>query len=389
MTTKVLCVDDERSVLDGYRRALRKKYQITIAVGPEEGLKELQNNGPFAVVVSDMRMPVMNGAEFLARVKKLEPDTVRIILTGYADAETAVAAVNEGGLFRFLTKPCPPEHLALALDDALEHHRLVRAEKELLERTLHGSVELLTETLSLTNPAAFSQAARIGSIVELLVKRLKLPDAWQYSVAAMLSQIGCVTLPLDLVEKVHAGGDLNPEERDAFSTHPKVAAKLLRKVPRLEPVAAMVEGQQSSRALAGKSGSEFEASPERIGAQLLRVAMSFDRRMNAGASANKAIHALKRRPESFTPRIVAGLEGIDFVEQWAVTKELSLRQLREGMKLEQDVRAESGLLLIAKGHIVTYTVLNKLRQFSTRMSIPQPIRVRLRSVVAQPSKRAS
>ena len=389
MTARVLCVDDERSVLDGYRRALRKKYQITIAVGPEEGLKELQDNGPFAVVVSDMRMPVMNGAEFLARVKKLEPDTVRIILTGYADAETAVAAVNEGGLFRFLTKPCPPEHLALALDDALEHHRLVRAEKELLERTLHGSVELLTETLNLTNPAAFSQAARIGSIVELLVKRLNLPEAWQYSVAAMLSQIGCVTLPLDLVEKVHAGGDLNSDERDAFATHPKVAAKLLRNVPRLEPVAAMVEGQQSSRALAGKPGSEFEASPERIGAQLLRVAMSFDRRMNAGASAKKAIHDLKRRPESFTPRIVAGLEGIDFVEQWAVTKELSLRQLREGMKLEQDVRAESGLLLIAKGHIVTYTVLNKLRQFSTRMSIPQPIRVRLRSVVAQPSKRAS
>lgn len=389
MSEKILCVDDEQSVLDGYRRALRKKFELTIAVGPEEGLRLLRDEGPFAVVVSDMRMPVMNGAEFLAQARRIDPDAVRLILTGYADTATAVAAVNEGGLFRFLTKPCPPEQLALALDDALEHHRLLNAEKDLLERTLKGCVEILSETLSLTNPAAFSQGARIASIVDLVVQKLGLPNAWQYSVAAMLSQIGCVTLPLDLVEKVHSGAALDKSDRESFETHPQTAARLLRNVPRLEPIAAMIEGQLKSPVLPGPPGEELSAPPELIGAQLLRVALQLDHHIHDDPSLEKAMENLRQDDTNISPCIIDALEGIDFVEKWAVIRQLGLAQLREGMRLEQDIRAENGLLLIAHGHEVTHTVLNKLRQFSTRMKLREPFRVRIRSVVAQPAKRAS
>ena len=106
MSDKVLFVDDEPSILDGLRRALHDRFLVSSADGGEQGLAKLRTDGPFAVVVSDMQMPGMNGAEFLARASEMVPDTVRILLTGHADVNAAIDAVNQGNIFRFLTKPC-------------------------------------------------------------------------------------------------------------------------------------------------------------------------------------------------------------------------------------------------------------------------------------------
>ena len=153
MTQRVLLVDDEQNVLDGFRRNLRK-FDITTAIGPLEGLQEVETNGPFAVVVSDLQMPQMDGIEFLTKVEAMVPKTVRIMLTGQADMSVSIAAVNEGHVFRFLNKPCPPELLAATLNDAIEQYRLVEAERQLLEETLRGAVEVLTDVLGLVQALA-------------------------------------------------------------------------------------------------------------------------------------------------------------------------------------------------------------------------------------------
>src|SRR5262249_1916023 len=144
MPETILLVDDEPNVLLGYQRLLRGEFDTETAVGAPLALKIIQARGPFAIVLSDMRMPEMDGIEFLTRVKALSPDTVRIMLTGYADVKTALSAVNDGNIFRFLTKPCSKETLASALAAGLAQYRLVTTEKELLEKTLAGSVALLT-----------------------------------------------------------------------------------------------------------------------------------------------------------------------------------------------------------------------------------------------------
>src|SRR5450631_170470 len=149
---RILCVDDEPNVLHAIERQFRKRFEITIALGPDLALREIAERGPFAVVVSDLRMPGMDGVQFLARVRQISPDTVRIMLTGEADFSAAIEAVNQGNIFQFLSKPCPAEMLGRALDAALEQHALIMAERELLERTLTGSVEVLSEILSLVNP---------------------------------------------------------------------------------------------------------------------------------------------------------------------------------------------------------------------------------------------
>jgi EAL domain-containing protein (putative c-di-GMP-specific phosphodiesterase class I)/CheY-like chemotaxis protein len=129
---RILLVADEPAILAGLRRQLRSQYDVVTATNGATALELLQNDGPFAVVVSDMRMPVMDGATFLAGARAASRDTVRILLTGQADIDAAVAAVNRGQIFRFLSKPCPVASLQECLREAVDEHRLSQARTEIL-----------------------------------------------------------------------------------------------------------------------------------------------------------------------------------------------------------------------------------------------------------------
>jgi len=125
MKDKVLLVDDDDMVLAGLKRQLRNQFSIDTALSGEEALKQVQQNGPYAVIVSDYMMPGMNGVEFLSHVKKTNPDTVRMMLTGTADMPTAIRAVNEGSIFQFHPKPCPADTLCQAIQSAIGKYRKV------------------------------------------------------------------------------------------------------------------------------------------------------------------------------------------------------------------------------------------------------------------------
>ncbi len=130
MNRKVLFVDDEPNVLEGVRRQLRKLVAIDTAMSAEEGMQAVLDKGPYAVVISDMRMPHMNGTRFLSQVRDASPDTVRMILSGQADIDSTIAAINDAQIFRFLTKPCSGEHMVAAVETALQqfaHNQTVRA----------------------------------------------------------------------------------------------------------------------------------------------------------------------------------------------------------------------------------------------------------------------
>ncbi len=212
MPDTILLVDDEPAILDGLRRQLRGRYAIETATGPTAGFSAMAAQS-FAVVVSDLRMPGMDGVQFLAQVRERAPHAVRIMLTGQADVEAAVQAVNRGNLFRFLTKPCPPDDLIAALDAGLAQHRLLIAERELLEKTLAGSVKVLTEILAMTSPRAFGRAQRLRHVARRLAEAVGHPAPWQVELAAMLAQLGAVTLPQDLLDRADAGTELRDDER--------------------------------------------------------------------------------------------------------------------------------------------------------------------------------
>ncbi len=301
---KVLCVDDEANVLSSLRRTLRRHFDVQTAPGGREGLCAVEKDGPFAVVVADMRMPEMDGIEFLARVKAAAPETARIMLTGNADMETAVRAVNEGNIFRFLTKPCPGPMLIKAVAAAAEIHRLVRAERELLAGTLRGSVKVLTDVLALVNPVAFGRAGRLKHYVGHIADRLGIADAWKFEVAAMLSQIGCVTLPAETVAKISAGRELSAWEKKMYASHPATGGGLIANIPRLEGVAGMIAAQQ-----APQTGEDCNDDVS-VGARMLKAALEFDKRVTRGIPPEAAIAQMAGRPEEFDPKIVAALDGV-------------------------------------------------------------------------------
>lgn len=125
---RILFVDDEQKVLDGFKRLLHDQFHIEVVPGGGQALAAIHLFGPYAVVISDMQMPGMNGAEFLAQVRQLAPNTVRMLLTGHKDINLAIEAVNEGRIFRYLTKPCEKKDLVNAIElGLLQYHANVEA----------------------------------------------------------------------------------------------------------------------------------------------------------------------------------------------------------------------------------------------------------------------
>jgi response regulator RpfG family c-di-GMP phosphodiesterase len=378
LSEKILFVDDEPAVLDGYRRLLHKEFSIETALGGAAALALIAANQhePFAVVVSDMRMPEMDGVQLLSRVRQISADTVRIALTGQADMQTAADCVNEGSIFRFLTKPCHKDVLATALTSGLVQYRLVVAEQELLEKTLSGSVKVLTEVLSLVNPAAFSRAVRMSRYVQHIVRKFHLEGGWRFEVAAMMSQLGCVTLDTDTIEAVYAGRKLSPEEQARLDAHPSVGADLLSNIPRLEPVARMIAQQESvppSRHIPGQE--HFDVV--RLGAQILRVALAYDQRLSAGDSHAEAMRQLATRSDQLERSLVDALADIEVEPIHLQARSCRICDLDCDMILHEDVRTNNGLLIVAKGQQVTYPLLVRLRNFWERRSIGSTVLVRV------------
>jgi response regulator RpfG family c-di-GMP phosphodiesterase len=375
MTDMVLCVDDDANLLEGLKRQLRKQFTLETALSGEDGLAVLKEQGPLAVVVSDMRMPGMNGARFLAQVRELAPDTVRILLTGQADIQDAIVAVNEGNIFRFLTKPCPPEVLSNALQAALQQYHLITAERTLLEQTLRGSVKVLTDVLGLINPVAFGRATRLKRYVLHIARHLDLSDVWRFELAAMLCQLGCVTLPPEILEKVHAGQPLTVEEQRMYANHPAVSHELIRHIPRLEVVAEMIAHQQESYTNDEASHTAQERDQILLGAHILKVVLDFDRLMLRGMSHHDAVVDLLQHADAYG--IVAALQDMELEEAEAVAQLVTVRDLYPGMVLDENIRAKTGLLVIAKGHEVTYAMMERLRSYAKRVPLVEPFRVLL------------
>ena len=378
MRENILFVDDDSNLLEGYKRQLRKRFQMVTALGGREGLEIVDTRGPFAVIVSDMRMPEMDGVQFLAEIRKRHPDSVRIMLTGNADLQTAVEAVNEGNIFRFLTKPCSSDTITKALKAGLEQYRLINTERELLENTLRACVNVLTEILSLVNPAAFSQASRTKNYVKHIAKKMNLPRLWQYEVASMLSQIGCVTLPQVVLNKIYGRRELTYTEKKMYSSHPKVGCKLLANIPRLEQIAQMIEGQQIPFKEYPESDNPTEEElAVTVGAQMLRIAIDFDRLVARAVSPKGALSALRKRKGEYNTKLLDTLDDFEGNTVNVEIKEVEVRGLEIGMVTNGHIKSKKGTLLVPMGHEITYTVLERLHNFSHGVGVIEPIQVRV------------
>jgi response regulator RpfG family c-di-GMP phosphodiesterase len=333
--------------------------------------------------MSDQRMPQMTGVQFLAHARLISPSTVRVLLTGQADMQSAIAAVNEGNIFRFLTKPCATHVLLKALDACCEQHRLVTAEKVLLEQTLHGSIKALVDILALANPLVFGRATRVRHRVEQLMTHFEIRARWPVEVAAMLSQIACVTLPAATLDKLYKGETLEKPEQDMVDRMPAVVEQCLSNIPRIDSVREILRHSSAQFAPAKQRSDAAIEAKLPWGARALKVALDFDLLEGGNRNLDHPMAIMRGRKGWYDPDILqvfAAMRGNP--DDKSQMLELTIREVRVGMVFGEDLKSAKGLLLIARGQEVTPALLERMRNFCGDLAIREPLRMLLHKTAA-------
>jgi response regulator RpfG family c-di-GMP phosphodiesterase len=375
MKEAILCVDDEQSMLNANRMFLGNDFMVTTANGGNAALAVLAQQGPFAVIVSDLHMPGMSGIQLLAATRERYPETVRVLLTGGADLKLAIQAVNDGHLFRFLTKPCSRATLISGVTAAVTQYRLITAERELLDKTLRGCVQILGEILALVNPSAFGRAVRVQRLIKGMAESINGAGAWEVDVAVILSQLGCITIPESVLTAVARGAELPSDQQNQMNAHGGIARDLLRRIPRFEQVAE----------IAAYQNKPFDAPPwmERekcgkdipLGSRLLLACFDFDTLVSRGIPEREVLDHLAGKANVYDPDIYAALRTFVEREAAAVSREVAVGELVRGMVLAEDVHSDTGVLLLGRGHPITDAVGHRLQAMAARGDSPLRIRV--------------
>ena len=375
MSERVLLVDDEPNVLDALRRQLRKSFEVDTADGGPQGLEAIRKNGPYAVIVSDMRMPNMNGAELLTHVRKEAPDTTRIILTGYSDLDTAIQVVNDGQIYSFLTKPCAADTLIPAIERGVKQHRLIISERELLSKTLTGSVKVLIDILTMSNPVAFGRCSRVREYVGDICQAMNVLNRWECEIAALLSQLGYIGIPESVLDKVSTNQWLSPQEVGLLQSIPKIGHDLIENIPRLRGAAEIVLYQ--SKQFDGQGFPLDQLSGEQIpvGARILKAAVDFEALICNGGKPDLVLSELRSRTGSYDPKVLAVLAQYAPATTKSTAITVSLDQLQDGAILAADIVTNSGQMVFPMGTQVSMSLRMQLKGYNVTGQIPSEVLV--------------
>jgi len=393
MPDKILFVDDEENVLSALKRQFRKTHEVHTAVGGAAGLEAIDRGESFAVIVADMQMPEMNGVEFLREAKKRSPDSQRLMLTGNADQKTATDAVNEGCVFRFLNKPCPPDLLASALEDGIEQHRLITAERELLEGTLNGSIKLLTDILSIVAPESFGKSMALRKMARSAAANLSMQSTWNLEVAAMFSNIAYVTIPAETLERALSGGSLSAVEQPMIDRLPEVGSNLLANIPRLEKVARIVLYKEKHFDGGGFPEDDVAGDAIPQESRILKVLSDLEHLKAQGMKLAVALQHMAKQASRYDPAILEEVSKLMTAEQadaeQIITKEVKLNGLQAGHVLLTNIETEDGKLLYNAGKEITATILERLYNFRRISGIKEPIKISMKATDSDKSSEAA
>lgn len=307
MSSRILFVDDDESILAAFQRTLRKQFEVDVAAGADLALAKLETSPPYAVVVVDMQMPDMDGIELLKEIQGRYPDTVRMMLTGNADQKTAVQAVNEGHIFRFLNKPCPPDSLVTALRSGLRQYQLVTAERELLEQTLHGAIRSLSEILRFVHPRLAATSDDHRDLIRRLGRQYCPDDIWAIDVAAMLANVGLLALPPAVTLKSSAGMVLNESERQHLNRISETSAKVVACIPRLDVVSKIILYSRKDFDGAGFPSDDVAGEALPVGARILRVVNDYLQHRQRGIASPDALERMRLSAGVYDPEILRHL----------------------------------------------------------------------------------
>lgn len=385
----VLCVDDDPAVLRSAQRVLARRFRVATAIGPAEALDIARTaDEPFAVVISDLRMPGLSGIGLLQCFRQLAPQTVRVLLSGNADLDDAVAAVNAGEIYRFLRKPYEPEALIGIVTEACSQHvALTRSSTGLAPDAgthapmpsvgMASHVTTLSALLGAMRPDASECAARVARCVAELTAVVSLDCADALRTAAALSQLGGAALPADVADRIYGGAVLSAAEHVDADRIPRLSADILSGAPELDRARTLLTAAaDGGRAAIDRDGSERTMDRDEqdlaIGARLLAAVLRRDSYARQGIRPPASLFDSAGLDADTAARINAVLHREDAT---ARVRTIRMGELRPGMILADDVPSPNGMLLAARGHVATDLLVARVHESVESSLRTSPVRV--------------
>jgi len=423
MTNKklsILLVDDEKDITSALYRLLRTDYQVTCSNDTDEAQVLVAQND-YALIISDMRMPKMDGASFLAIARQFRPATVRVLLTGHSDLDSTIRAINEGQIFSYISKPWDNQQLKLTIRSACEQFQLgeklanlnqqlqtqntalLQVNEALAEQkqTLEQQVSKRTEALQLSNKRLVSAAKKQRSLFQnlldmvntiindrvaieaghnkriafqarLMAEALKLdkPECTRIYLAALLADLGKVSISDDLMTK--SEHELDAKQQAEFQQHVLKGAELLTNLPSLCTVSEIIKHQLEHYS-GGGFPQKLKGEQIPIGSRILLILKDYDRLL-LGLKYHKKYPPLQA--QNYLKSESGHLYDGDLVELFLRLLAQNPSQnenefdfsttsanLTIGTVLSQDVHYENGNLFVTKDTVLTETLLDKIRQY--------------------------
>ena len=365
MTHKLLFVDDERHLLNGIERVLGFDYELDTAESGQEGLDAIRERGPYSVVFTDMRMPHMDGMQFLEKARQLAPNSIYVMLTGNNDLETAVNAINQGQVFRFLNKPCEEQELSGVIQDALRQFELVQAEKELLHDTFVGSVRVMTDVIDAIQPELAGRGERIQENIAALCQGSGIEERWEFKLAGRLSTLGVALLPESYRLCLERNDHDSAIAIEVSCRAAKLAGTILQDVPRLKDVAEICKRREhtTNGLISTQSPSDSEEIVS-VGVVLLQAASLWEELSRRGLAASEIRETVHQLLPQLPDAMLKLMGNSDASASGCETIGVSPERLEEGMVVGEDVPCpERGELLIRKGQRLNQVTIQKLQSY--------------------------
>ena len=394
---RILYVDDEGALLSAFTAMLRKEPVEVVTLQDSTTIEQVLNEqGPFAAVFSDQRMPGLDGVGVLEAATRIHPASIRVMITGFADHNDTLRAINVGGITSYISKPWNDDHLKALVRESVHRYNLAGENayllealkvangslKEALDGTVAGTVRLLGDMIQTLNPDAATRATRVRQLGRAFLEMMpEIPDGErrEITIALDLAFLGVAALPPWIQVTLNKQGFSSLERFPAVRAHHLIAAGLVKEIPGFENVARILRLHGKNFDGSGDPAEELVAGEKLpLGARMLHILVELDKKTTDKFRGREILDWMLRQPAMFDTNLINRmLKRPESASPDGTSTDLGIEDLKPGMVLLEDVLSSEKQVLMRAGTSMTVMSINILKQWHLKDPLPAMVRVKV------------
>ncbi len=377
MKETILIVDDSPANLQLLEGILMKKdYKVRTAPNGLYALKTVEKAKPDLILL-DIKMPMLDGYQVCKKLKENpESKYIPVIFITSLDTASYESKGFQLGAVDYITKPFNPAVVIARVQTQIKLRNAFLMQKELQEKTVSGVIALLSSIIDLSYPDVFLLTNRITDNIVSMVRILNLSNPWQYKLAGLMSQIGCITLSTDILSKVSSKSKMSIEEERLIKDHPQVGCDLVQNIPHLQTIGQMI-------ALQDKDIEELEQEPyddtAKTGGKILKTVLDYDRKINLGEKSESIIIDMLNDQKKYDEVIVCALKETVIAREkkksLPVISITKVKDLTPGMIIAEKIVSTTGRVLLTKDFKLTEAAIKRLEHYVNIDKLKQKFKV--------------